>query len=89
MQKDLVKSSVAEFLGCWALGGKATLTLNTVMVSPLFPSPPPSLDTQSLPSTLLLILLVLHSTPGLGPSATAGQPRGSVTVYELLATKQL
>ena len=28
-QKDLVKSSVAEFLGCWALGGKATLTLDT------------------------------------------------------------
>ena len=29
-QKDLVNSSVAEFLGCWAVGGKATLTLNTV-----------------------------------------------------------
>ena len=28
-QKDLVNSSVAEFLGCWALGGKATLTLDT------------------------------------------------------------
>jgi len=29
-QKDLVKNSVAEFLGCWAVGGKATLTLSTV-----------------------------------------------------------
>ena len=29
-QKDLVNSSVAEFLGCWAVGGEATLTLNTL-----------------------------------------------------------
>ena len=29
-QKDLVTSSVAEFLGCWAIGGEANLTLNTV-----------------------------------------------------------
>ena len=29
-QKDLVNSSVAEFLGGWAVGGKATLTLDTV-----------------------------------------------------------
>ena len=29
-QKDLVNSSVAEFLGCWAVGGKATLTLDTI-----------------------------------------------------------
>ena len=29
-QKDLVNSSVAEFLGCWAVGGKANLTLDTV-----------------------------------------------------------
>ena len=29
-QKDLVNSSVAEFLGCWAVTGKANLTLDTV-----------------------------------------------------------
>ena len=29
-QKDLVNSSVAEFLGCWAVRGKANLTLDTV-----------------------------------------------------------
>ena len=30
LQKDLVFSSVAEFLGCWAVGGKANLSLNTL-----------------------------------------------------------
>ena len=28
-KKEVVLNSVAEFLGCWAVGGKATLSLNT------------------------------------------------------------
>ena len=29
LKKEVVLNSVAEFLGCWAVGGKATLSLNT------------------------------------------------------------
>ena len=30
LKKEVVLNSVAEFLGCWAVGGKATLSLSTV-----------------------------------------------------------
>ena len=29
LKKEVVLNSVAEFLGCWTVGGKATLSLNT------------------------------------------------------------
>ena len=63
-QKELVNSSVAEFLGCWAVRGEATLTLNTVNgattvsftttlpghpESPLHPPPLPAGPSQPRP----------------------------------------
>ena len=61
-QKDLVYSSVAEFLGCWAVRGKANLTLDTVN----------SVTTNSFTTTLPGHLeSPLHSPP---PRAGAPAP---------------
>ena len=53
LKKEVVLNSVAEFLGCWAVGGKATLSLR--MGSPPLPSPTPSLVTQRIPFILPLL----------------------------------
>ena len=76
-QKKAVLSSVAEFLGCWALGGKATLSLSTM----------DGVTTYSYSSTLHLLLLQLDLCPSASAAATGAPPRGSMTMLVLLATK--
>ena len=83
--------SVAEFLGCWAVEGQATLTLNTIngVTTVSFNTTlPAGLVTQRLPYTFPSpLLLVLPSTSGPG-FTTEVQHKGSGIDSGLLATKQ-
>ena len=85
-KKEVVINSVAEFLGCWAVGGKATLSLSTVdgVTTIAFSNSLSGHPEAPLHPPLLLLDLV----PGAGAAVTVAQPGGSVTANGLLATRR-